>query len=192
MLILVFIGRAGAGHPWCMIPTSSSEKKQSSTLNHKPQLSQQHRHHDEVWKNGISYAVGLMRSIAYRRICLVNSKTAIVANMTDVGCSLKGSTVSTIARWHHAHTYITQDFHSIILPNLANSCDTGNGVSGHPYMPIHHRRRCSNTLHLYKMDVGCRLKGSTASTTASWHHLNIYISHNFNCQSTLPDAEQHL
>ena len=28
----------------------------------------------------------------------------------DVGCSLKGSTVSTIALWHHAHTYITQDF----------------------------------------------------------------------------------
>jgi len=58
-------------------------KKQSSTLNHKPQLSLQHRHHhDEVWKNGISYAVGLMGSIAYRRIRLVNKKTAIVANMT--------------------------------------------------------------------------------------------------------------
>ena len=77
------IGRAGAVHPWCMIPMSSSEKKQSSTLNHKPQLSPQHRHHhDEVWKNGISYAVGLIRSIAYRRIRLVNKKTAIVANMT--------------------------------------------------------------------------------------------------------------
>ncbi len=69
-------------HPWCMIPTSQSEKKQSSTLNHKPQLGPQHRHHhDEVWKNGISYAVGLMRSIAYRGIRLVNRKTAIVAKM---------------------------------------------------------------------------------------------------------------
>ena len=74
-----------------MIPTSSSEKKQSSTLNHKPQLSPQHRHHhDEVRKNGISYAVGLMRSIAYRRIRLVNKKTAIVANMTlHVGINSK-------------------------------------------------------------------------------------------------------
>ena len=56
---------------------------QSSTLNHKPQLGPQHCHnHDEVRKNGISYAVGLMRSIAYRRIRLVNKKTAIVAKMT--------------------------------------------------------------------------------------------------------------
>ncbi len=48
-----------------------------------PQLGPQHRHHhDEVWKNGISYAVGLMRSIAYCRIRLVNRKTAIVAKMT--------------------------------------------------------------------------------------------------------------
>jgi hypothetical protein len=45
-------------------------------------------YHDEVRKNGISYAVGLMRSIAYRRICLVNRKTAIVAKMTPhVGIS---------------------------------------------------------------------------------------------------------
>jgi hypothetical protein len=58
-------------------------KKQSSTLNHKPQLGPQHRHHhDEVQKNGISYAVDLMQSITYRRICLVNRKTAIVAKMT--------------------------------------------------------------------------------------------------------------
>ena len=60
---------------------------QSSTL--KPQLGPQHRrHHDEVRKNEISYTVGLMRSIAYRRICLVNRKTAIVAKMTPhVGIS---------------------------------------------------------------------------------------------------------
>jgi hypothetical protein len=66
-----------------MIPTSPSEKKQSSTHNHKPQLGPQHRHHhDKVGKNGISYAVGLMRSIAYPLICLVNRKTHLVANMT--------------------------------------------------------------------------------------------------------------
>jgi hypothetical protein len=66
---------------------------QSSTLNHKPQLGPQHRHHhDEVRKNGISYAVGLMRSIAYRQICLVNRKTAIVAKMTPhvgISCELR-------------------------------------------------------------------------------------------------------
>ncbi len=76
-------GGPAQAHPRCMFPTSSSEKKQSSTLNHKPQLSPQHlHHHDEVWKNGMSYAVGLMRSIAYRRIRHVNKKTAIVAKMT--------------------------------------------------------------------------------------------------------------
>jgi hypothetical protein len=58
-------------------------KKQSSTLDHKPQLGPQHlHHHDKVRKNGISYAVGLMRSIAYRRIRLVNRKTAIIVKMT--------------------------------------------------------------------------------------------------------------
>ncbi len=62
---------------------------QSSTLNHKPQLGpQHHHHHDEVRKNGIPYAVGLMRSIAYPRIRLVNRKTAIIAKMTPhVGIS---------------------------------------------------------------------------------------------------------
>jgi hypothetical protein len=77
--------------PWCMILTSLSEKKQSSTLSHKPQLGQQQsHHHDEVWKNGISYTVGLMRSIAYCQICLVNRKTAIVAKITPhVGINLK-------------------------------------------------------------------------------------------------------
>ena len=71
--------------PWCMIPTSPSEKK-SSTLNHKPQLGPQHRHHhDRVQKNEISYAVGLMRSIAYRRIRHVNRKTAICQDDSSRG-----------------------------------------------------------------------------------------------------------
>ncbi len=63
------------------------KKKQSLTLNHKPQVGPQHRHHhDEVRKNGISYAVGLMRSIAYRRIRLVNRKTAMAFKpSTNVG-----------------------------------------------------------------------------------------------------------
>ncbi len=58
-------------------------QKKSLTHNRKPQLGPQHRHHhDKVQKHGISYALGLMRSIAYRRICLVNRKTAIAAKMT--------------------------------------------------------------------------------------------------------------
>ena len=63
----------------CSIPTSSSEKNR--------QVGPQHRHHhDEVQKNGISYAVGLMRSIAYRRIRLVNRKTAMAFKpSTNVG-----------------------------------------------------------------------------------------------------------
>jgi hypothetical protein len=76
-------GRAGAGLPLVYDSYIIVRKKQSLTLNHEPQLGPQHRHHhDEVWKNGISYAVGLMRSIAYHRICLVNRKTVIVAKMT--------------------------------------------------------------------------------------------------------------
>jgi hypothetical protein len=84
-------GGLARARPWCMIPTSSSEKKQSSTLNHKPQLGLQQRHHnDKVRENGIPYAVGLMRSIAYCRIHLVNRKTAIVAKMTPcVGINSK-------------------------------------------------------------------------------------------------------
>ena len=54
-----------------------------TTRNHKPQLCPQHcNHHDEVWKNVIPYRVGLMRSIGYQRICLVNRKTAIIVKMT--------------------------------------------------------------------------------------------------------------
>ena len=56
---------------------------ESSRHNHKPQLYPQHRnHHDEVWKNVIPYALGLTRSIAYLRNCLVNRKTAIIVKMT--------------------------------------------------------------------------------------------------------------
>ncbi len=66
-----------------VIPMSQSEKKQSLTHNHKPQLGPQHRHyHDEVPENEIFSAMGLMRSIAYCRICLLNRKADIIANMT--------------------------------------------------------------------------------------------------------------
>ena len=34
------------------------------------------------------------------------------------------------------------------------------------HIPIHNCLRCSNTLYMCDMDVGCSLKGSTASTIA--------------------------
>ena len=34
------------------------------------------------------------------------------------------------------------------------------------HMPIHNSRRCSNTSYRYDMDLGCGVKGSTASTIA--------------------------
>ena len=84
------------------IPTRLFFFAQSSILNHKPQLGPQNRHHhDEVQKNGISYAVGLIRSIEYRLICLVNRKTAMVAKMTlKVGISEK---------WENC-SYVGSDF----------------------------------------------------------------------------------
>ncbi len=86
---------------------------QSSTLNQKPQLGPQNcHHHDEVRKNVISYAVGLMWSIVYCRSCLVNRKTAMVAKMTlKVGISEKWEKYSYVgsgflvirkAAWQHA------------------------------------------------------------------------------------------
>jgi len=64
------------------------------THNHKPQTTTgpttQHNHHDEVWKKGIPYALGLTRSIAYRRNCFVNRNPDIVVVMTlHVGIKYK-------------------------------------------------------------------------------------------------------
>ena len=39
--------------------------------------------------------------------------------------------------------------------------------------------RCSNTLYMYDIDVGCSLKGSTASTIAQWDHFHTYIIYDF-------------
>ncbi len=43
------------------------------------------------------------------------------------------------------------------------------------HMPIHNCLKCSNTIYMYDIDVGCSLKGSTASTIAYWDHFYIYI-----------------
>jgi hypothetical protein len=52
-------------------------------------------------------------------------------NDIDVGCSLKGSTASTISSWDHSHTYIIYDF-SKLFQILGNLCG-GNGVRVLPY-----------------------------------------------------------
>jgi len=49
----------------------------------------------------------------------------------DVGCSLKGSTASTIAYWDHFHTYIIQDFSQ--LSQIWVYVCGGKGVSVLPY-----------------------------------------------------------
>ena len=98
--------------------------------------------------------------------CVRYSNTLCMYAM-DVGCSLKSSMVSTTASWHGHHTYITKnnDFSppspiygemSVVVTVWGMCC----------HMPIHNCLRCSNTLHMYDIDVGCSLKGSTASTIA--------------------------
>ncbi len=39
-------------------------------------------------------------------------------------------------------------------------------------MPIHNCVRCPNTLYMYDMDVGCSLKGFTASKIVWWDHFH--------------------
>ena len=47
------------------------------------------------------------------------------------------------------------------------------------HMKIHNCLRCSNTLYMYYIDVGCSLKGSTASMIAYWDHFHTYIIWDF-------------
>jgi hypothetical protein len=49
----------------------------------------------------------------------------------DVGCSLKGSTPSTIAYWDHFHIYIIYDYRELSL--IWGILCGGNGVSMLPY-----------------------------------------------------------
>jgi hypothetical protein len=49
----------------------------------------------------------------------------------DMGCSLKGSTASTIAYWDHFNTYIIYDFRK--LSQIWGYVCGGNGVSVLPY-----------------------------------------------------------
>jgi len=49
----------------------------------------------------------------------------------DAGCSLKGSTASTIAYWDHFHTYMVYDFSQ--LSQIWGNLSRDNGVSVLPY-----------------------------------------------------------
>ena len=102
-----------------------------------------------MWKNGISYAVGLMRSIAYRRIHLVNKKTAIVAKMTPhVGINSK----------REAGEYVRYPFLVILLGcvtvRLRVLHTVGNTNQNHthyrqiiPFPPFRRCRHNENTTH---------------------------------------------
>jgi hypothetical protein len=50
----------------------------------------------------------------------------------DVGCSLKGSTASTIAYWDHFHTDIIYDFSQQLSQTWGYLCG-GNGMNVLPY-----------------------------------------------------------
>jgi hypothetical protein len=52
-------------------------------------------------------------------------------------------------------------------------------VSGWSHMPIHNLRSCSNASYMSDLDLGCSLKGSTASTKAWLHGLHTCIRWDF-------------
>ena len=45
-------------------------------------------------------------------------------------------------------------------------------VQGRIHEPIHSILRCSNTLYIYNVKVGCSQRGLPASTMTSWHHIH--------------------
>ena len=82
-------------------------------------------------------------------------------------CSLNHCKVAWFANLHHLGFQPT-------LPNLGNVCGD-NGVNVHPYA---HPQQLMviNTSYLYDMNVGCSLRGSTASTIAKLHCLYTCIT----------------
>ena len=90
----------------------------------------------------------------------------------DMGCSLKGSTDSLIAYRDSFHIYIIYDFSK--LSQIWGYVCSGNGMNVLPYA---HPQLCKvfNTSYMYDIDVGCSLKGSTASMIAYGDHFHTYI-----------------
>ncbi len=95
----------------------------------------------------------------------------------DVGCSLKGSTASTIACWDHFHTYIINDFSK--LSQIWGYVCVYNGMNvlscTHPQL----FKVFKHLIYMYDIDMGCSLKGSIASTIAYWDHFHTYIIYDF-------------
>jgi hypothetical protein len=61
----------------------------------------------------------------------------------DMGCSLKGSTASTIVYWDHFHTYIIYDFSQ--LSQIWGYVCSGNSMNVLPYA---HPQLCKVFKHL--------------------------------------------
>jgi hypothetical protein len=61
----------------------------------------------------------------------------------DMGCSLKGSTASTIVYWDHFHTYIIYDFSK--LSQIWGYVCGGNGMNVLPYA---HPQLCKVFKHI--------------------------------------------
>ena len=50
------------------------------------------------------------------------------------------------------------------------------------HLPFYSSLRCSNTFYMHDMDVGCILKGFTASNMVEWHVFHTNIAFNFSQQ----------
>ena len=101
--------------------------------------------------------------------------------LLDVGCSLKG-----FCSLNHSEVVSFIIFALTLSPTLSanfpkprKSCDGGNGLSLHPYAHPPQDKILQHLIFVSDICVGCNLRGSTASTIALWHHLNIYIAHYF-------------
>ena len=103
------------------------------------------------------------------------SKTSYMYDM-DMGCHLKGYTASIKAQWHGLNTCIREDF-SQLLQIWGSICGC-KGVSVKAYshsQPVN----ALNLSYMYDIDVGCTLKGSTASIKVQWHSLHTCIRQDF-------------
>ena len=97
--------------------------------------------------------------------------------LLDVGCSLKG-----FCSLNHSEVVSFIIFALTLSPTLSanfpkprKSCDGGNGLSLHPHAHPPQDKTLQHLIFVSDICVGCNLRGSTASTIALWHHLNITL-----------------
>ena len=83
----------------------------------------------------------------------------------DVGCSLKGSTAPTLNHSIVApsNIYIAHNFNRFSSQTWGYAC-VSNHVTVHPYAHPPQEKVLKHLKLVYKMDVGCSLKGSSVST----------------------------